>query len=432
MSTRDTRRQPPFGFNVIGFITGNLGLAVACRNTLNMLSARDQPLCVVDVDAGGGRSGHDLDHLHLECEAKPPPFAVNLIHMNPPEAVNAMIDDRRAFDPVMRLTGCVPFWELPRLSEKYWVPMLESVDVVLAPTRHVLDAVERSCSGARVVHYPQAVFLPKNVRPDRARWGIPEGDVAFLMVLDVASDVARKNPMATLEAFRAAFPPGGDTRARLVVKLNNARMSRSVGKDTDSLVRSLAADPRLTVVEETMSYADVLSLSASCDAYVSLHRAEGLGLNIMEAMSLGKPVVATGWSGNLDYMTKANSCLIDYTLVPVVSSHPSYAPAMIGEGQTWAEPDVDSAARWMRALAEDEGLRTRLGEAARRTMDDARAAFLRGTMVDFMQDLWESGEAASEGHGRRVDRLLQLRKISPYRMARRRVGRFLRKTGLYQ
>ena len=109
----------------------------------------------------------------------------------------------------------------------------------------------------------------------------------------------------------------------------------------------------MIVVDEHLTYAEVLSLNASSDVYLSLHRAEGLGLNLLEAMSLGKPVVGTAWSGNTDFMTDENSCLVDYTLIPVVTDHPSYAADVVGEGQMWAEPDVESAARWLRRLAEE-------------------------------------------------------------------------------
>ena len=115
----------PYGFNVVAHASGNLGLAVAARNTIQALIARRDALCVVDVDAGGGRSGHDLTYAHLECKTSPPPFAVNLLHMNPPDIVNLMIDDRLAFSAADRLNVAVPFWELPRLPEAEWTPLLE-------------------------------------------------------------------------------------------------------------------------------------------------------------------------------------------------------------------------------------------------------------------------------------------------------------------
>jgi len=430
VSVRENQEQVPFGFNVLGHISGNLGLAVACRNTIHMLSACGESVCVVDIDAGGGRSGHDLTYQHLACGSKPPPFAINLIHLNPPDVVNAMVDDRRMFDPVTRVNACVPFWELTYLPEQYWVPVLNNVDLVLAPTRYILDTVNRSCPDAVAVHYPQAVFLPADVRPNRARWHIPADAIAFLMVIDVASDLERKNPRAALEAFRMAFPPEADSNARLVVKLNNSRISRNFSRETDELIASLKSDPRVTTIEDRLSYADVLSLNSSCDVYVSLHRAEGLGLNLMEAMSLGKAVIATAWSGNMDYMTEENSCLVGHTLVPVTSNHPTYVADAIGENQMWAEPDVTAAAQWMQRLAEDAPLRLRLGQAASQTMDRAREVFLQGGAISAIRDLWDADEVHSQKHAERAAQLLALRKIGPYRMTRRRVGTFLRKTGL--
>jgi glycosyltransferase involved in cell wall biosynthesis len=429
-TTARSNSEIVYGLNVIAFVSGNLGLAVAARNTIRALLARGENICVADFDAGGGRSGHDLTYAHLACNSSPPPLAVNLIHMNPPDVVNVMVDDRRAVEVRDRLNVCVPFWELPRMPDQYWAPMLDSVDLVLAPTLHIKNSVEASCPNARVIHYPQAVFLPEGITADRARWGIPADALAFLMAMDVASDIERKNPLGALESFLRAFPLADGGNARLVIKLNNTRHSRRFEAETAELMASLAIDPRVIIVDEHLAYLDVLCLSASTDAYLSLHRAEGLGLNLLEAMSLGKPVVATAWSGNTDFMTAENSCLVDYTMTPVATTHPSYAPAIIGERQQWAEPDIDCAARWLRRLAEEPELRARLGEAARRDMDAARVAFLRGEAFDTIAAMWNDGVVATAEHRERAERLVRLRSISPYLRLRRAVGKTLRRAGL--
>ena len=134
----------------------------------------------------------------------------------------------------------------------------------------------------------------------------------------------------------------------------------------------------MVIVDRALSYPEVLSLYASCDVLLSLHRSEGLGLHLIEAMQLGKPVIATNWSGNLDFTTPENSRLIDYKLVPVVSTHPSYAPKIIGDGQVWAEPDVEQAARAMRELADDPALRHHLGDRARADTLAQQRGFLEG------------------------------------------------------
>jgi glycosyltransferase involved in cell wall biosynthesis len=198
------------------------------------------------------------------------------------------------------------------------------------------------------------------VRPDRAAWGIPEGAFAALVVMDASSGFERKNPLGAAEAFRRAFPGSDPSQAILIVKMNDARTHALYSDDVELFRREAAGDPRIVVIEESMTYREVLSLNASCDALLSLHRSEGLGLNLMEAMSLGTVVVATAWSGNMDFTTPENSMLVPFRQVPVVSKHSAYAASLIGEGQTWADPDIGEAARAIRALADDPELREHL------------------------------------------------------------------------
>jgi glycosyltransferase involved in cell wall biosynthesis len=135
--------------------------------------------------------------------------------------------------------------------------------------------------------------------------------------------------------------------------------------------------PRIRVIDAAMSYPEVLSLYKSCDAFVSLHRAEGLGLALMESMALGKPVIATAWSGNMTFMNYTNACLVRYDLVPVESKIAVYSKEVTGPDVTWAAPRSRDAAAWMKRLADDRSLRERIGANAARDMrrysDEARA-----------------------------------------------------------
>ncbi len=137
-------------------------------------------------------------------------------------------------------------------------------------------------------------------------------------------------------------------------------------RDRQALLARLRAVPGVYVVDASLSRARANGLLASCDAIVSLHRGEGFGLVLAEAMSLAKPVIATGWSGNMDFMDETNACPVRYTLVPLAEAHDHY-PA----GAEWAEPDVDHAADLMRRLAGDAGWRTALGVNAQATMRGA-------------------------------------------------------------
>ena len=431
--TQTVHGTPPIspGINLIGHVTGNLGLAVAARNTLFALSQSDEPFEAIDIDPGGGRGGHDAtyaEHMRSPVEAA---YGINLFQLNPPDVAYMAQDSPPWLSLPDRLNACVPFWELPRLPVKWsWTELVQAVDVVLAPTRFVADSVRASAPDATVWHYPQAVFLPEGIVADRARFDLPPDAVLFYLSLDITSDLARKNPLGTLEAFEAAFPANADAPdVRLVVKLNNSASFAWAGAAAKRIHSLIAENPRITVVDRAMSYEEVLSLGASCDIYVSLHRAEGLGLNLLEAMSMGKPVIATAWSGNMDFMTRDNSCLVDFDLIPVVAEHDAYQPDAIGPDQSWADPRLAEATEWMRRLASDADLRARIGERAAVDMDALREAFLRGEIFARLEQA-RAETFARESAAQREKRWAGLRRVSIPLQARRLAGRVLRKLGL--
>lgn len=205
-----------------------------------------------------------------------------------------------------RVNASYVAWELPTLPID-WGSILRGLDVVLAPSRFVQKAIEDAVPEIRCLLFRQAVVIPEDVAADRARWQMPESAVVFVFSFDMASDIERKNPEALIEAFRKAFD-GARRDVQLVIKVNSAP---SAGAGTDErcavLVSRITGDARICLITDVLSYREVLSLYASADVLVSLHRSEGLGRSMMEAMFLGRPAVATGWSGNMDYMTTENS-----------------------------------------------------------------------------------------------------------------------------
>jgi glycosyltransferase involved in cell wall biosynthesis len=294
------------------------------------------------------------------------------------------------------LKACVPFWELPDLPQS-WIPKLERMDVILAPTHFIEQTIGSRVSGPAIRHYPQTVFLPSEVKADRARWDIPGGTIAFVSSFEIVSDVKRKNPAAIIEAFSRAF--AGDKRAMLILKINNPSIVESFATAVKQLKRSVEGNPAIRIIDQSMPYTDVLSLYASCDVLVSLHRAEGLGFCLMEAMSLGKPVIATGWSGNMDFTDDSNSCLVGYKLIPSDltaswANRSDYAMA----NAVWAEPSVDEAARWMVRLADDSDLRRAIGEKAADDMHKRHVRCLEGRTFKSLEELYHTRQIFKSIH----------------------------------
>ncbi|WP_170831328.1 glycosyltransferase family 4 protein [Jannaschia faecimaris] len=193
------------------------------------------------------------------------------------------------------------------------------------------------------------------------RFGFEDGVFVFLVAFDSFSFIQRKNPIGTLRAFAKAFE--GVKNVRLIIKTQNRTkvtdpVQQEIWKTVDKMVE---ADDRIHVLDETLVYDDLLRLKQGSDCYVSLHKSEGWGFGMIEAMNLGVPVVATGYSGNMDFCTPETAWLVDYTEVELDPDDYIF----VRPGQKWAEPDVDDAARQLHAVFSDEDTRKARAEAAR-------------------------------------------------------------------
>ena len=227
----------------------------------------------------------------------------------------------------------------------------------------------------RVVPPALAVVPPVPAALDRSAFGLPDDAVIVLVSFNLASSYVRKNPLAAIAAFRAAF---GERPDRILVM----KVGHPDHAPADFAALATAADaPNIRLETRVLPTADHYALIAACDIVLSLHRSEGFGLVPAEAMLLGKPVIATGWSGNTDFMDRSNSALVGYRLVPVID------PRQVYQGGLWAEPNVADAVAHLRRLADGAEERRRLGERARESVRASLGAgplarALRGIGVD--------------------------------------------------
>jgi glycosyltransferase involved in cell wall biosynthesis len=182
----------------------------------------------------------------------------------------------------------------------------------------------------------------------------------FLCLFDLNSYTARKNPRAVVEAFRKSGLAG--PRASLVIKVQNANSNQA---DFEALTEAVRDLPGTIIISSTLSRADVYSLEAACDCFVSLHRSEGFGLAVAECMYLGKPVIATGWSATSEYLDRDNGYPVRFSLVELAENHGPYA-----KGSSWAEPDITHASEIMRQIVGNPAESARVGAAARRTIEN--------------------------------------------------------------
>jgi glycosyltransferase involved in cell wall biosynthesis len=385
------------GIDVIGFISANCGLGAAARNTIRLLTADGCEVTAVDILLSNHRSRQDrtFDHL-MAPEGVPLSHDIRLFHLNPPVIGRILEDKPPWFGAASVLNVAVPFWELPVIPDD-WVRELQAMDIVLCPSRFIEQAVANTpmdpAPGVR--YFPQPAFLPERHRPDRVRFGLPEEGVCFVMSFEMASDTERKNPWGVIDAFNSAFTH--DENTWLVIKLNTTMETAAQNFQRERLQGYAAANGRIIIIDKSLPYEEVISLYESCDVYVSLHRSEGLGLGLMEAMLLGKAVIATAWSGNMDFTSDTSACLVGYRFIPVLS--PIYRRLIGNRSVQWADPRIEEAAWWMRRLYEEPGLRREKGERARHSMVRRAEACRGGGLFSLLEELSAHKLKLAEGMG---------------------------------
>jgi glycosyltransferase involved in cell wall biosynthesis len=286
---------------------------------------------------------------------KLPPRGVPLVlHINAPSLPAALLRLPRSLVRGRRVIGYWA-WELP-VAPPSWAAGMNFVHEVWVPSQFTADALGMLAPGrVRVVPHPVAVSPPKPAALDRAAFGLPANAFIVLTAFSLASSFARKNPLAAVAAFRAAF---GDRPDRiLVLKLSH---TEAWPEDLAVLRAAVAGAANIRIETRVLAEADYHALTACADAVLSLHRSEGFGLVPAEAMLLGKPVVATDWSATAAFIDASNGVPVPYTLIPAVDPRGVFeAP-----GAVWADADVQAAARALRDLADHPDRCRALGQAA--------------------------------------------------------------------
>ncbi|MGH2758431.1 MAG: glycosyltransferase [Actinomycetota bacterium] len=359
------RRDPtPSGVNLAGYVRAESGVGEVSRLLLATLDAGGVPATVVPFAKTPSRQ-----------ESAPPRdrgaarHETNVICVNA-DALPGFADEMgEEFFAGRRNIG-VWQWEVERFPESM-ASSAELLDEIWVSSAHAARAVrERTTKPVHV--FPLPIRHPQAAKMSRRALGLPDGFV-FLFCFDFDSVFKRKNPLAVVEAFSRAFAPGSGPQ--LVIK-----SVRGEAHPTELDRLRAAANPRpdVHVRDGYLARAEHDAWMASCDAYVSLHRSEGFGLTMAEAMALAKPVVATGYSGNLEFMDVTNSWLVPYELQEIPVGCDPY-PA----GARWAEPDVDVAAWMMRQIVDDP---TEACERGRRAAADVARLHAPAVRASFVLD----------------------------------------------
>jgi len=364
LAPKPDRNPPPAanGLAVAGEISRPSGLGEGARHILAALAGMHTPSVALDLGDPTVRS-----HERLTI---PPPGMPLVIYVNAPLMPLALLRMPRRLIKGRRVIGYWA-WELPTMPAS-WKVGLDFVHEIWVPSQFTADAVAtmlppNSDIQLRVMPNPLAISPLVCSALTRADFGMPEGAVVTLVSFNLASSFARKNPLAAIAAHRAAF--GNRPDRILLIKLTNTGFYPD---DYQALVAAAHGLDNVRFDTRTLSAADRYALTACADIVLSLHRSEGLGLVPAEAMMLGVPVVATGWSGTTEFMDANSARMVDYRLVPAIDPRGVFeAPNAV-----WAEANIESAAAHLRELADNADQRAALGEAGRRMvharLDDRR------------------------------------------------------------
>jgi glycosyltransferase involved in cell wall biosynthesis len=339
------------GVNFAGYLRSELGIGEAARGYVRALRGQGVPLSYVDVSSFSVNRKQDQSLGELPIpQDNPAPYAINIVHVNADQLL--LVRDHVGPDFFQnRYTIGIWAWESLSFPQD-WYDRFTLVDEIWVGSGFMVDAIGRVAS-IPVIQMPHVVEVP-DCLPDRAAFGLADDEFVFLFMFDFHSTLQRKNPEAAIAAFRHAFEP--HQPVRLLIK----SMQGDQHPTTFQALRQRAGDARISFLDCTLDNEERYRLIASCDAFLSLHRAEGFGLAIAEAMAMGKPVIATGWSGNMDFMNVANSLPAAYTLKPLEQGEGPYE-----QGTLWAEPDIEHAAQLMRQIVSDASLAQRLGARAK-------------------------------------------------------------------
>ena len=367
------------GVNIAGYFRAEHGVGESARLLVAAVEAGGIPYSIINEDAGLVRQGHEF----AAPGASTRRFGTNILCINADMTQSfALRMGQELFDG--RYTIGLWAWELEDLPPSMH-PAFHYVDEVWAVSEFTRRAIAK-ISPRPVFAFPHAVIPPVAADGfDLAELGIPNDRFVFLFSFDLLSVFERKNPLGLIDAFETAFEP--EEGPLLVLKVMGGE-HRAV--DLERLKMRVASRPDVVIIDRSLPQAQNAALTKRSNCYVSLHRSEGFGLSMSEAMALGKPVIATAYSGNLDFMDEENSFLVPFTPTEVPKGCEPYP-----SGARWADPMTGEAARLMRLVYENPDLAAAKGRRARESIladhgVEVRARFIKERLAE----IWSAREGS--------------------------------------
>lgn len=320
------------GINIAGFVKGELGIGEGVRATIRSVETTDIPFVINNIISNPHRNS---DITYQQRFSQENPYPINLFQVNAHE-VNSFLR-RGAAEKYFARRYNIGFWawELSKFPPE-WMSAFAPFNEIWTYSNHCVESISQ-VSPVPVIKMMPSISLPIPTI-GREALNLPADKFIFLFIFDFFSRLERKNPIATIEAFKKAF---GESHpdVLLVIKCSN---SQKFAADKSQLIGAIANHPSIKLIDGYLSKEKINALLYHCNCYVSLHRAEGFGLTMAEAMFYGKPVIATAYSSNIEFMNVGNSFLVDYEKVAIAKNYGPYK-----QGDIWANPSIERCANLM-------------------------------------------------------------------------------------
>ncbi|WP_054467253.1 glycosyltransferase [Planktothricoides sp. SR001] len=342
--------QFPYGINILGYVNGEFGVGEAARANIRSIEAADIPFSITNLTPDFQRN-LDLEYQKFSQEN---PYPINLLHINADSVSGFAQSDFGRKYLQNRYNIGVWYWEVPIFPEK-WKPAFQFFDEIWTGSNYAAEAISK-VSPIPVIKVINSVAMPQP-SISREELHLPKDRFIFLFIFDFLSVFDRKNPLTTIEAFKRAFGSDND-KVLLTIKFSNSQYFPEQLRVLQKVTKSCSS---IRLIDGYLSRPELNALVYNCDCYVSLHRSEGFGLTLAEAMFYGKPAIATGYSGNLEFMNVGNSFLVPYDLLTLDRDYGPYE-----KGNVWADPDINRAAELMKYVFDHQKIAKEIGERASR------------------------------------------------------------------
>ena len=338
------------GLNICGYFRYMFGNAETARTFVYLYQETKLKYFLLNINAGPHTKVPKEEIKSLKRKfVNYPIYKKNLFFVNG-NAIEALY---KSFPQYFknRYNMAVWWWEFETGMESY-IKGFQYLDEIIVYTEFIKDALLKlpigKCKISKMTYpFVDNWIILRKEKENRDIYGLSENDFMFFFNFDYYSSYRRKNPEAVVTAFSKAFK--NNLNAKLIIKTTNYEKFPEQVKMLDQLIHDKGIEKKVISLNNGLSRNEMITLISTIDCYVSLHRGEGLGLGMLEAMFLGKPVIATGYGGNVEFMNSENSMLVKYQLIRANDDYEVYKNVKM-----WADPDIDQAAYYMKLIVNDK------------------------------------------------------------------------------